>query len=178
MNNSLKEFELVLFFGKGKFARDKLINAAAKGPQVNLSAIPSPQDNFRGDELRGADQRVGSVVFETDEFFGYSKIGKFQVPLRVDEQVLRFEVSINHSAGVAVLQSTEDACGVELGLTAGQYSQIIKNGQEIAPRSKFKQEENVSIVFQGGSQFNHEWAIKLGEDKSLILQQTKFFVFL
>mmetsp|Transcript_5636 Transcript_5636/g.19155 ORF Transcript_5636/g.19155 Transcript_5636/m.19155 type:complete len:272 (-) Transcript_5636:356-1171(-) len=94
---------------EGRVPREHLEDEDARGPPVHRLAVPLAQDDLRGEVLRGAAQRPCPVL----HLLGKAKVSDLDVPLGVEEQVLRLEVPIDHRHGVQVLEGEHDLRRVE-----------------------------------------------------------------
>lgn len=83
---------------EGVDASQHFVEEHAYGPPVHRLAMPFVEQHLGGQVLGGATQSVRPALHHLRE----AEVSHFQVALRVDQQVLRLEVSVDDVSGVEV----------------------------------------------------------------------------
>mmetsp|Transcript_102295 Transcript_102295/g.292819 ORF Transcript_102295/g.292819 Transcript_102295/m.292819 type:complete len:284 (+) Transcript_102295:3646-4497(+) len=95
---------------KRRLARQHLIGQNTKSPPVHALTVALVQEHLRRNVLRGAAQ---GVRFERHHL-GEAEVRDFKVARRVEEQVFRFKIAVNHVRLVQVFKNRHHTRRVEL----------------------------------------------------------------
>lgn len=80
---------------------------AAGGPDVDAGVVCSGPEKDIGGPVPESNDFVGEGVDWDAECSGKTEIGKLELAFGVDEEVLRFEIAVKDSVGVAEVDSLE-----------------------------------------------------------------------
>ena len=89
---------------------------AANGPHVDTSRVLTTTEQNFGRAVPESDDLVSVSAERNTECAGQTKIGQLQVAFLVDEQVLRLQVTVQDTVGVAVARAFEELKGKLLDL--------------------------------------------------------------
>lgn len=112
-------------------ARQHLVNYQAQGPVIDFLAVPSSSDNFRSYVLWSTTKGEGDLFF----FFFYftqSKICYAQVALAINQDVFRFEISVDDSIIMQALQSQNHLGGVKTSSVLLESAIFLKMVKELS----------------------------------------------
>jgi hypothetical protein len=102
-----------------RFLFSQLCEDAANCPDINSQTVLLlSEQNFGGSVPEGLDLMREGFDGKT-EGSGESEVSDFEGSLSVDEKILRFEVSVNDSAGVAVVDAVAELIKEEFDLVGG-----------------------------------------------------------
>lgn len=80
------------------------------------------------------------------DLLGESKVGEFDVTLAVQQDVLRFQVPVDHIFRVKILQRTHDFSGEEHACVVTELPTTAQVAEELATRNKLHQHEETPII--------------------------------
>lgn len=99
-----------------RFAGGHLGEDAANGPHVDTSGVLTTTEQNFWRAVPESDDLVSVSAERNTECAGQTKIGQLQVAFLVDEQVLRLQVTVQDTVGVAVARALEELKGKLLDL--------------------------------------------------------------
>ena len=102
----------------GRIANHQLIQKSTHAVDVSPFVVTKPLQYLWTHVLGGATERVGSFLLGQD--LAESKVGYLDVPVNIDEDVLRLDVPINDVKVVDVLHALYQLREIELGLLFGE----------------------------------------------------------
>ena len=97
--------------GERGSAREKLEDKDAKRPNVGSLVVGLVGDDLGRHVLRGPTERPSPLL--PNQLLGETKVGQLDVAGGVEEQVLRFEISVDDASGVKVVEGKDDAGDIE-----------------------------------------------------------------
>lgn len=115
-----EDFEDLVDFrvtGEERLAGGHLGEDAADRPHVDAGAVLAAAEQDLGSAVPEGDDFVGVGAERNAEGTGQAKVGELQVALFVDEEVLRLEVAVQDTVGVAVAHAIEKLEGEFLDLS-------------------------------------------------------------
>lgn len=98
---------------KGRRPIDHLINENAKRPPISAESLPFVHDNLWTHVVRGAHQGVGFLAWFQQ--FAQPIVRHLDATIDIEENVLRFEVSVHVAKFVQVIDSQEHLSSIEFG---------------------------------------------------------------
>ena len=127
-----------------RLAHDHLVETAAETPDVDLLAVASLLvEHFWSQILSSAYQRVRQAIVFLLEYFTYAKIGQTYVAIFVYENVLRFEISVDHVPVVEILQCQDDLSSIEASFFLTKVAFLLDMVEEVATRNIFHDQEKM-----------------------------------
>lgn len=98
-----------IIVGEGVNPGDHLVDQHTQGPPVDWLAVALVLQDLGGQVFGCSTEGKGSIFYGLSK----SKICKFEISIWSDENVLRFEVTVDDVLGVEVLEDEDDVAGVE-----------------------------------------------------------------
>ena len=125
-----------IIIGKGINTSDHFINNDPERPPINRLAMALILQNFWGEILRRATKGKSSVL----DHFSKTKISQLNVAIRRNEQVFRFEVSVDDIFAMEVLEDEDELGGVEGGFVGLEHAFFSEVGEELSAGNVFQEE--------------------------------------
>ena len=122
-----------------------------------LDVLPDPSN--RAQSLYTTPERKPHL-----QFLGEPEIDQFHVALRIEQQILRFQVAVDDAATVQVFKRLDDAGRVETGGRVVEIPAVPQNGPQLATQTGFHQHVQVLSVFKSLVQLDYEIAIGFFHD--------------
>lgn len=99
---------------------------------------------------------------------GDSEVSDSEVPILVEHDVLRLDISVNYAFLVEVVESLQQAHHEELGLFFGEFTLFVYMVPQVSPVQQVHAHVEVLSVLVGEVHVDEEWVLDLGEDLSLV----------
>ena len=158
---------VMTFVEEGWSASGHLIQQDSESPPIDAKAVSSHIENFRGEVLSSAAERVGLVAWLKE--LCKSKISQTDVAVVVHKDVFRFQISVHDISRVKVAHGGDDLSADKLygGLTEASHPVYIVI--DVASRQIFEEEVDLKFVLEHEIHRVYEWVLSLEEDVFFIL---------
>mmetsp|Transcript_1143 Transcript_1143/g.2256 ORF Transcript_1143/g.2256 Transcript_1143/m.2256 type:complete len:269 (+) Transcript_1143:297-1103(+) len=148
------------FIPERRVPRQQLECKNTQGPPVHLDPVSCALDHLRGQVVRRPPQGEGHV----DDDLGEPKITHFDVPVVINEHILRLQVSVADLHGVEVLESQDHLGAVELGVVVCQSPLHLQVPHEFAAHHVLQQEKKPVFILEGGKQIDQKGVLNYLQD--------------
>lgn len=134
------------YFCKGHVPADELVQTHADRPQVDLEAVPLPEDNFWSHIVwRSNEGECSGVVFQ--ELRG-PKIDQPHVAFRVQHHIFRLQVSVNDIQIMQVFNTKNQRPNIKLTISTAQQPDFPDRVKQLHPLDILRDEVDVQVVLQ------------------------------
>jgi hypothetical protein len=111
-------------------ASDKLVKESTQGVIVYSKGVTSTKDHFRRHILSRSTIRKG--LGASIDFLREAEVDNLAVAIRINEDVLGFEIAIQDGLGVKILDAIENLQEVELGSFLAHHLDLLEQVEELS----------------------------------------------
>lgn len=121
-------------------------------------------------------ERSGPILVRLNVWLGESKISNSDVSLQVQENVLRFEVSVNDSLLMNLFQPEKGLDYVEFCNFFPHFSELFNKVEQLPSRTVLQDEYQTLLRFKTEFHLYNEWMLQLFHNLHFVYDYPLFFV--
>jgi hypothetical protein len=143
-----------------------LVKQNSQSPPINGLTMTLVQNNLRGNVLRSTANSESSSLIEN---LGKSEIGKLQITVVSDQEILGFEISIDDILGVKVFKTASNSGSVESGLLSRERFDRSEVSEELSSVDQLKNQIEILGILSESLKVDDERMRDLGVNEILIV---------
>lgn len=154
---------------------DQLIHEDAESIPVDGVRVALVLDNFRSNILWCTAERVGPLMLVHG--LNEAKVGKFDVPIIGQQDILGFQISEDHILAVQVFQAQDDLRNIKLRVFSFKLFVLVQNAHQIAILHEIEIHVDNPFILGNAIQLEDERVVDVLHERNLIVQVFLLLVF-
>lgn len=141
---------------EGRQSCQHLVKESPKTVKIRCKRVSFFKDDFRRHILWAATKRISLIFCLLPHRLRQPKVCYFDMPMDVQQDILRLDVPIKHSMRVNVLQPKQDLNRIESRLLLFHSPKLLDQTEELASGAELSDEHDVIACLKCELEINHK----------------------